>query len=176
MAPREYVLHGLILGIDWAPFWPLLASMYLVATPNPVFNCILTTVQVSPQRLLLSGWLLTNVQVNITTVLHDASTHVQYIHQTSTTIHVLLYVHFFHASGQAGYPSFPLSVTNTYFYLFSHININLLKYFHKFLKLFRNAADVFNPRNLGNFPNYSRCVICCIFNMFNVHICIFRML
>ncbi len=31
----------------------------------------MTTVQVLPQRLLLSGWLLTNVQVNITTALHD---------------------------------------------------------------------------------------------------------
>jgi hypothetical protein len=31
----------------------------------------MTTVQVSPNRLLLSGWLLTNVQVNIPTVIYD---------------------------------------------------------------------------------------------------------
>jgi hypothetical protein len=31
----------------------------------------MTTVQVSPQRLLLSGWLLNNVQVNITTEIYD---------------------------------------------------------------------------------------------------------
>jgi hypothetical protein len=31
----------------------------------------MTMVQVSPQRLLLSGWLLTNVQVNITTAIYD---------------------------------------------------------------------------------------------------------
>jgi hypothetical protein len=31
----------------------------------------MTAVQVSPQHLLLSGWLLTNEQVNITTALYD---------------------------------------------------------------------------------------------------------
>ncbi len=36
MAPREYVLHGLVLGEYWSRLWPLLASMHLVATPNPV--------------------------------------------------------------------------------------------------------------------------------------------
>jgi hypothetical protein len=37
----------------------------------------MTIVQVSPQRLLLSGWLLTNVQVNITTALHSTGrTHI----------------------------------------------------------------------------------------------------
>ncbi len=38
---------------------------------RPSVKLFMTTVQVSPQRLLLSGWLLTNVQVNITTMLHD---------------------------------------------------------------------------------------------------------
>jgi hypothetical protein len=31
----------------------------------------MTTVQVSPQCLLLSGWLLTDVQVNVTPAIHD---------------------------------------------------------------------------------------------------------
>jgi hypothetical protein len=32
--------YGLDPGIYWTSFWPLLASMHLVATPNPVFNCL----------------------------------------------------------------------------------------------------------------------------------------
>jgi hypothetical protein len=40
-APREYVLHGLVPGLNWAPFWPLPLSMHLVATPNPVSCCLL---------------------------------------------------------------------------------------------------------------------------------------
>ncbi len=39
----------------------------------------MTTVQVSPQRLLLSGWLLTNVQVNITTAIYDVGHALIYI-------------------------------------------------------------------------------------------------
>jgi hypothetical protein len=40
--------------------------------PRPTqYLAVYCTAQVSPQRLLLSGRLLTNVQVNITTMLHD---------------------------------------------------------------------------------------------------------
>jgi hypothetical protein len=47
----------------------------------------MTVVQVSPQRLLLSGWLLTNVQASITTTLHDIEHTCVYI--TLVTIHFL---------------------------------------------------------------------------------------
>ncbi len=40
MAPREYVLHGLVPGMYCAHLWPLLTSMRLVAMPNPVFTCL----------------------------------------------------------------------------------------------------------------------------------------
>ncbi len=70
-APREYVLHGLVPGLNWAPFWPLPMSMHLVAMPSSVSCCLLQRFKFHTQRLLLSGWLLTNVQVNITTTLHD---------------------------------------------------------------------------------------------------------
>jgi hypothetical protein len=40
-APCEYVLHGLVPGLNWAPFWPLPMSMHLVATPSPVSCCLL---------------------------------------------------------------------------------------------------------------------------------------
>ncbi len=53
---------------------PILASPYEHAScchAQPSIQPFMTAVQVSPQRLLLSGWLLTNVQVNITTMLHD---------------------------------------------------------------------------------------------------------
>ncbi len=65
---------------------PILASPCEHVSCCPLF---MTTVLVSPQRLLLSGWLITNVQVNITTALYDTAH--MYIHHTSTTIYVLLY-------------------------------------------------------------------------------------
>jgi hypothetical protein len=36
VAPREYVLHGLVLGVYRTRLCPLLASMHLVATPDPL--------------------------------------------------------------------------------------------------------------------------------------------
>ncbi len=36
MAPREYILLGLALGVYLTWLWPLLASMHLVAMPDPV--------------------------------------------------------------------------------------------------------------------------------------------
>ncbi len=39
-APREYVLHGLVLGLDWAPLWPHPISMHLVAMANSVSCCL----------------------------------------------------------------------------------------------------------------------------------------
>ncbi len=65
-APHEYVRHGLVPGLNWASFWPLPMSMHLVAMPSPVSCCLLQQF-----KFLLSWWLLTNVQVNITTTLHD---------------------------------------------------------------------------------------------------------
>jgi hypothetical protein len=70
-APREYVLQGLVPGLSWAPFRPLPMSMHLVATPNPVSCCLLQWFKFHTYCLLLSGWLLTNVQVNIITTLHN---------------------------------------------------------------------------------------------------------
>jgi hypothetical protein len=40
-APRGYVLHGLVPGLNWVHLWPLPLSMHLVATPNPVSCCLL---------------------------------------------------------------------------------------------------------------------------------------
>ncbi len=40
VASHEYVLHGLVPGMCRAHLWPLLMSMHLVATPNPVYNCL----------------------------------------------------------------------------------------------------------------------------------------
>jgi hypothetical protein len=64
------------------PSWPRsgLRLSPILASPSEHASCchahpsillFIATVQVWPQRLLLSGWLLTNVQVNITTMLHD---------------------------------------------------------------------------------------------------------
>jgi hypothetical protein len=70
-APHEYVLHGLVPGLNWALFWPHPMSMHLVATPSSVSCCLFQQIKFHTQRTLLSGWLLTNVQVNITTTLYD---------------------------------------------------------------------------------------------------------
>ncbi len=53
---------------------PTLASPHKHAScchAQPGILLFIAAVQVSPQRLLLSGWLLTTVQVNITTTLHN---------------------------------------------------------------------------------------------------------
>jgi hypothetical protein len=67
-APREYILHGPLLGIYWLSSAPVLASVYLVATlvQRMLFIALRTAAQVSPNVFLPSGWLLANVQVNIT--------------------------------------------------------------------------------------------------------------
>jgi hypothetical protein len=66
-------------------------SMHLVAMPSPVSCCLLQRVKFHTERLLLSGWLLTNVQVNITTTLHDTWHTCIYI--TSALLFILLYTH-----------------------------------------------------------------------------------
>ncbi len=82
---------------------PFLRACKLLPCPT---RCI--TVQVSPQRLLLSGWLLTNVQVNITTAIYDTEHTLIYI---TLLLLFMFFLHFFHSSGQAGCPPFSLSVT-----------------------------------------------------------------
>jgi hypothetical protein len=73
---------------------PILASPYehpSCCHAQPGVELFMTTVQVSPQCLLLSGWLLTNV---LTSKHHNSVTRYgahMYIHHTSITIHVLLY-------------------------------------------------------------------------------------
>ncbi len=54
-APREYVLHGLILGLNWAPLWPHPISMHLVATPNPVSCCLLQRLKFHPNVFCYLG-------------------------------------------------------------------------------------------------------------------------
>ncbi len=90
MAPRKYILHSLVLGIDWTPFWPLLMSMHLVATPNSVSNCLWRWFKFHPNvSCYLGGFsLMYNVLINITTTIHDTGH--MYIHHTSITIHILL--------------------------------------------------------------------------------------
>jgi hypothetical protein len=79
----------------------------------------MTTVQVSPQHLLLSGWLLANVQVNITTAIYDTGHALTYITLSYYSCYSL---HFFHSSGQVGCPPFPLSVTERNFIRQAHAN------------------------------------------------------
>jgi hypothetical protein len=61
----------------------------------------------TPSAFLLSGWLLTNVQVNNITTLHDVCAHM-YIHHIGITI-LFFFLHLFQSSWQAGWSRpFPL--------------------------------------------------------------------
>jgi hypothetical protein len=105
--PREYVLHGLDPGLDWASFWPSTPHAFHVATPRSVSWCLSQRDWVSHlSQSLLSRWLLTNVQVNNTTTLYDTHGH-EYIHHIGNTIllssFLLFFLNFFHLSWQAGW-------------------------------------------------------------------------
>ncbi len=85
-APRECVLHGLDPGLDWTSFWPSTPGVFHVAMPHLVSCCLSQMGRVSHLTpSLLSGWLLTNVQVNNTTTLYDTQGHT-YIHHIGITI------------------------------------------------------------------------------------------
>ncbi len=82
--------HGLVPGLDWDSLWPPSLSMHLVAMSNPVslFISMGRVLHLTPS--LLSGWLLTNVQVNNITRLHDTHGHI-YIHHIGISILLPLY-------------------------------------------------------------------------------------
>ncbi len=99
VATRKYVFHGLDPGIYWTPFWPLLASMHLVATPNPVFNCLWQRFTYYPNVFCyLSGFSLMYKQTSQQRYMIQG-THVYSIHHTSITIHVPLYTYPFFWAG-----------------------------------------------------------------------------
>ncbi len=90
-APREYVFHGVDPGVDWASCWSPFPSVFLVC-PSP-FSILLFVQTDRVSHLtpsLLSGRLLTNVQVNNITTLHDTLGYT-YIHHISITILLLFY-------------------------------------------------------------------------------------
>jgi hypothetical protein len=85
-APREYVLHGLNSDLGWASHWSSFSSVFLVCTGPPSILLFVPTDRVSHLTpSLLSGQLLTNVQVNNTAALHDTHGHT-YIHQKSALL------------------------------------------------------------------------------------------
>ncbi len=87
-APREYVPHGLVPGLDWAPFWPLPMRMHLVATPSPVSCCLLQRFKFHTQRpCCLGGFSLMYKETS--QQLYMTHGHM-YIHHTDITIHSFL--------------------------------------------------------------------------------------
>jgi hypothetical protein len=107
-APREYVLHGLVLGLDWAPLWPHPISMHLVATPNPVSCCLLQRFKFHPNVFYYLGGFSLMYKQNITTTLHNTWHTCMYI--TLVLLFILFFLHFFHFLGQAGCPPLAPSV------------------------------------------------------------------
>ncbi len=88
-ASREYVLHGLDPGLDWASFWPSTPYVFHVATSHSESCCLSQMDRVSHLTpSLLSGWLLTNVQYITSALLFFFSS---------------FFLHFFNLSWQAGW-------------------------------------------------------------------------
>jgi hypothetical protein len=54
-APREYVLHGLVPGLNWAPFWPRLTSMHLDAKPAQYLAVYYSGSSFTPNTLCYLG-------------------------------------------------------------------------------------------------------------------------
>ncbi len=100
-APREYVLHGLVPGLDWVNSGLSLWAYILLPCSTQYLAIYLNGSGLTPNAFLLSGWLLTNVQVNNITMLHDICAHM-YTHHIGITI-LLFLLHFFHSSWQAGW-------------------------------------------------------------------------
>ncbi len=91
VAPSEYVLHGLALGVYWTRLWPLLTSMHLVATPDPVYSCLWQRFKFHPNVFCsLGGFSLMYVQVNITTTKYDTWRTLIYITLQLPFIHIIL--------------------------------------------------------------------------------------
>ncbi len=105
------LLYILEQRISWStsrirPAWPcsglrlspILASPYEHAScchAQPGSLLFIAKVQVSHLAPLLSGWLVTNVQVNITTTPHNIWAHVLYsiyVHHISITIHSFFFL------------------------------------------------------------------------------------
>jgi hypothetical protein len=85
-APCEYILHGLDQGLDRASFWSPSPNVFLVCHGSSSILLFVPRARVSHLTLsLLTGWLLTNVQVNKITTLHDQHVHT-YIHHIGITI------------------------------------------------------------------------------------------
>jgi hypothetical protein len=90
-APREYVPHGLDPGLDWASCWSSFPCVFLVCPgPSSILLFALTDRVAHLTPSLLPRRLLTNVQVNNITTLHDTHGHT-YIHHIGITILLLFY-------------------------------------------------------------------------------------
>jgi hypothetical protein len=85
-APPKYVLHGPNPGLDWASFWSPSSNVFLVCYgPFSILLFVSTDWVSHPIPSLLSRRLLTNVQVNNITTLHDTHGHTN-IHHIGITI------------------------------------------------------------------------------------------
>jgi hypothetical protein len=108
-APREYVLHGLVPGLDWASFWPhSLWACILLPRPTRYLAVYCNGSSFIPPPSSIWG-LLTNVQVNIIIILQDTRHTCIYI--TLVQLFVFFFLYIFHFPGQAGCP--PLALSDT---------------------------------------------------------------
>ncbi len=110
-APREYVPHGLVLGLDWASGQLSSTYIFFVCPSPPCLLLFVSTIPISHMHPLLpTRRLSTCTQVNNMAMLHHMymGTHI-YITFTLLSIPPS---YFFHSFGQAGWPRHFLSVTN----------------------------------------------------------------
>jgi hypothetical protein len=115
-------------------------SMHLLPHPTGILLFI-ATVQVSHPCLPLSGWLLTNIQVNIITTLHDMRHTCIYI--TLALIFIFFFLYIFYFPGQAGCP--PLALSNT---LVLRRKITFASVFTKIYQRFLTRKKLLNVSNI----------------------------
>jgi hypothetical protein len=115
-APREYVLHGLDPGLNWASRWFPFPNILLVCSGPPSVLLFAQMDQVSHSASsLLTGWLLTNVQVNNMAALHDTCTDTHAVYTSHYYYYSFSSLYFFHSLWHAGwlrpFPSDTVRVT-----------------------------------------------------------------
>ncbi len=158
-----YVVYVLDPGLDWASIWPSTPRAFPVATPHSVSCCLSQMDRVSHlSPSLLSGWLLTNVQINNTTTLYDTHEHTYTVYITSALLFFFLpfVLHLFHFSWQAGWPRPFRSDTCR---MLGKCNINLQK-----RKLPVNATiQVLSLKAHTDLPTYKLSSLCYLTNFIN---------
>ncbi len=94
-APREYVRHGLVLGLDWTFCQLSSTCIFLVCLGPPSILLFVPRIRISLVHPPLTTWQLnTSIQVNNMAILRLIYNNHTYVHHINITIHSLLHTYF----------------------------------------------------------------------------------